>query len=192
MTGPPTSGKSTIASMLSKRQGFARGDWRKGQLNKIPDQIPDQWRSFADLVKDIYQGTRHEKMFEKTLRSLVVAWEYQNDRAFIVSDEALINCGFSLAIRMPDNPEYTEQYFNQVPLPDLLVMLTAEDRILQKRNQARGERDRWEKTQRSIDAHHKFLPLLYGRGCRILEFNTGKEGPLTVTEAILSEVEKLG
>ena len=164
MTGPPTSGKSSLVKAL-KAAGICRG---------VVDPlfpIPNVWKGFADFIDTVYANTTYKKLPGKTITSLTSAWKGSKRKGWAVFDELLILCGFSLAIRMP---EYAEEYFQTVPLPELLIIMTAPNDVLMLRNEKRGEKNRPEKTMRCVVAHKKYLPILKERGCTILKINSSK------------------
>jgi tRNA uridine 5-carbamoylmethylation protein Kti12 len=180
MTGPPTSGKSSLVKRL-KSVGIVRGPVGD------PAKIPAEWKPFRDFVTQVYSKASFKKLPDKTLRALASAWKGQSSKKWMVFDELLILCGFSLAIRMP---EYAEEYFSTVPLPTILVVLNASEKVLLERNLRRGDKNRPDKTRRCIDAHAKYLPILEERKCNILQFDTSSISTLDIVRRILTKLEK--
>jgi adenylate kinase family enzyme len=181
MAGPPTSGKSSLVKAL-KAMGIKRGP-----AGKI-DRIPKQWKSFEDFVRRVYEGSSFQKLPDKTLASIAAGWKGSRHKKWMVFDELLILCGFSLAIRMP---QYAKEYFETVPLPELLIVLSAKEDVLMKRNLARGEKNRPDKTMRCIEAHNKYLPILRRRKCRILRFDTSKLSTADIVKLVLIKLAKI-
>lgn len=183
MCGPPTAGKSRLVKELVKR-GIKRGP------RSFPDQTPVEWQSFVNFVNDAYSGTSYKTLPSKTLASLGSAWVADNTIVPMVFDELVILCGFSMAIRFPS--KYADRYFAEAPLPGILVYLTADIDTLMRRNEARGEKNRSEKTIRMMVACDKYIPVLKERGCKILMINTTNKPTTVITDRVLKEVRKLG
>jgi len=181
MCGPPTSGKSSTVRSL-KGRGV---DWFSKKYNP---RIPKEWGFFAEFINNVYKNTDYKKLPGKTLFSLAQCYQGSISKKWVVFDEALILCGFSLAIRLP---EYAEEYFKIVPLPELLVVLTADHDTLKLRNEERKERNRYEKTLRCISAHEKYLPILQKRKCEIIKINTVKNTKNSVTSKIQNKMNKV-
>lgn len=175
MCGPPTAGKSRTVRAI-RREGIHRGPKDEGH------KFPKPWRSFEKFVNEVYEGSRHPSLHAKTLRSLGLAWYGDKREKPFVFDELLILCGFSMAIRFKD--EYAQRYFEEVPLPAILVNLTAPRDVLMARNEQRKDKSRPEKTDRCIEAHAKFLPILVARGCNILTFDTSMISSSGIAKAI--------
>jgi len=182
MIGPPTAGKSRLVKELRK-SGIKRGP--EGNIKKIPKE----WRFFAEMIDQFYKDTTLKSLPDKTRRSLAAAWIGSKSKEWMVFDELLILCGFSLAIRRPK--EEAIQYFKNAPLPEVLIYLTAKTDILMERNRARGEGDRSSKTLRCIDAHEKFTPILYKRKCRIWKFDTEKYSTHAIADKVLYRLDKI-
>lgn len=179
MCGPPTSGKSTIVRGLRER------DIRRG--SRLSDsQTPKEWQSFVNFINQAYEKTDYKKLPTKTLSSLASAWAGDHSDKIVVFDELVILCGISMAIRLPK--EYSIKYFSEAPLPGILIYLTADTETLLSRNEARGEKNRPEKTIRAIKACNEYIPILEERGCNILTFNTSKIRPPLIIEKILEEI----
>jgi len=178
LTGPPTAGKSRLVKAL-KNRGVTRGP--EGVIEKIPPE----WEPFAGTVRKIYKETTFKSLPDKTLRSLAAAWIGDNYSKYMVFDELLILVGFSLAIR---RPEYAVNYFNKVPLPEVLIILTANWRTLLSRNEARGDRSRPDKTTRCINAHKEYMPILEDRGCQILRYNTTNKSSDQIADMVIAKL----
>jgi thymidylate kinase len=178
MIGPPTAGKSQLVRTLVKK-GITRG----AKTSKII--IPDKWRDFADFIIKVYKNTTYKKLPDKTLMSLTLADVGSSTNKWVIYDELVMLCGFSMAIRIP---EHAEEYFKNAPLPELLIKLTANENTLIKRNLKRGPKNRPEKTKRCIDAHKTFLPILEKRNCPILEFDTTSETSEKIANKIISKL----
>jgi thymidylate kinase len=181
MAGPPTSGKSSLVKAL-KAMGIERGP--AGKIHKIPTQ----WKPFEEFVRRVYDGTSFQKLPDKTLASIAAGWRGSRAKKWMVFDELLILCGFSLAIRMP---QYAKEYFETVPLPELLIVLSAKEETLMKRNLLRGEKNRPDKTLRCIEAHEKYLPILRKRKCRIMRFDTSKLPTADIVKLVLIKLGKI-
>jgi len=179
MCGPPTAGKSQLVKTL-KQMGITRGP---KTTNNSP---PKEWFPFAEFVRETYKTTTYKKLPTKTLMSLASAWMGDKTPKPIVFDELVILCGFSMAIRLPK--ECSDRYFAEAPLPAILVYLTADNDILMKRNAARGERSRPEKTMRMVRACEHYVPVLKERGCRILTFDTSNVSTTAIARNIIEEI----
>lgn len=182
-TGAPTTGKTSFLRALS-----GHGHKKVPVKTEHLEQIPPKWSSFGEGVKAIYDGTNYKTLPIKTLNALAYAYEARKTKGWKVFDEALILCGFSLAIRMPDHAEW---YFRHVPLPDILVYLVAEKDDLMARNALRGDRSRPDKTLRCIRAHKKYMRILRARKCNIMQFNTSKISAKDIASNVLLEMSKL-
>jgi tRNA uridine 5-carbamoylmethylation protein Kti12 len=182
MTGPPTAGKSRTVRELIKA-GATRGP--QGHSHSVPKK----WVYFEKFIRETYAGTNYKALPDKTVRSLAACYVGDKSRQIMVFDEFLILCGFSMAIRLAEEP--TTKYFETVPLPGILVHLTAPYDVLMARNEARGEKARPDKTTRMINAHEKYMPILERRGCRILTFDTSVKEPRKIAMVVLKAARKL-
>lgn len=182
MCGPPTAGKSRLVKELRKT-GIKRGP--EGSLTKIPSA----WRDFSTWVATTYSETSLKSLPDKTQRSLAAAWRGSKSKETMVFDELTILCGFSMAIRLPK--EKTVYYFNNVPLPEVLIYLTAPPEVLHDRNIKRGAGNRWEKTKRCIAAHEKYIPLLKKRGCNIWTFDSSKASTVKIANRIFIRLTEM-
>lgn len=182
MTGPPTAGKSSLVRSL-RRQGIVK-------MNVVSElrKIPGKWSEFGNGVVDIYDQYTYKSLPLKTLNALAAAFDAKKNKKWIVFDEALILCGFSLAIRIPDHAEW---YFKHVPLPDILVYLTAKKDVLFARNELRGDRSRPDKTLRCMRAHKQYMRILKKRRCNILKFNTSEHSISAITKIVLQEMSNV-
>jgi len=180
LTGAPTAGKSTLVRSLV-REGMRMG--KNINLNKIPPH----WDFFANIIRDIYKVYDFPKLFNKTLKALAASWVADILPQPIVFDEHIILCGFSLAVR---RPELAMRYFENVPLPKLLIFLSPSKQILMERNEARGERSHIDKTNRCIKAHEEYIPLLRKRGCNILILDSGLFSTAELTKKVLVKILK--
>lgn len=180
MCGPPTAGKSKLVQAIKKLSV------KRGSPGKI-EKIPEQWIDFANFIRTVYKDTTYQTLPDKTLKALAAAWQGDQYKGLLVYDELTILCGFSMAIRM--SKKQTSYYFKNVPLPGVLVNLTANISVLEKRNIARGEKNRIEKTKRCIEMHNKYLSFLRKRKCRILTFDTGKESSAEIAAQVLEKAK---
>ncbi len=182
MCGPPTAGKSSLVKALRKK-GI-----KKGRIISA-EKVPKEWMSFKQFVDDVYKDTTYQKLPTKTLESLASAWYGSKNKEWIVFDELLILCGFSLSIRFPEELAY--KYFESVPLPEILVYLFSSEKELLKRNLKRGEKNRPDKTLRCIEMCNKFIPVLEKRGCNILKYNTQKHTSDDIAQKIINLTKKM-
>jgi thymidylate kinase len=180
MTGPPTAGKSSIVKSLRKR------GMEKMSVVSVARKIPKKWGAFGKGVEEIYSQRSFKSLPLKTLNALAAAWDAKKSKDWIVFDEALILCGFSLAIRIPEEAEW---YFKHVPLPDILVYVTASKDVLFARNELRGDRSRPDKTLRCMRAHKKYIRFLKARQCNILRFDTSDMTTEFITNEIVKEIK---
>lgn len=180
MCGPPTAGKSQLVRELVK-SGIQRGPKTS---NAAP---PKKWDDFSDFIRYAYSVKTFKKLPIKTLMSLALADVGDNYPGYMVFDELVILCGFSMAIRFPK--EYSDRYFAEAPLPEFLIYLTADVNTLLKRNLERGEKNRPEKTMRMVHACNHYIPILKERGCNILEFDTTKTSTIEIVNQIKEELK---
>ena len=186
MVGPPASGKSSIVRALIDL-GIERGP--KGNAN----EIPKCWRKFAKYILNSYKGTSHEltRLPVKSLEGLAAAWIGDNSKMPMVFDELVILNGFSMAVRYPYR---AKRYFEQCPLPVVLVSLTADDEVFRKRGRKRELRSgkgRYDKSLRFKYYIKTYLPLLKERGCHILEFDSGKVKKPMIAKAVYNDIKRL-
>ena len=182
LIGPPTAGKSQLVKTLIKK-GVLRG-------NKYAEIIiPKEWKKFSKFVNKVYKPTTYKKLPDKTLMSLTLAHEGGRFKKWVVYDELVMLCGFSMAIRIP---EHAEEYFEKAPLPELLIVLSANEKILMNRNKQRGLKNRPDKTMRCINAHKKYLPILEKRNCPILKFDTSFRSSGSIADEIISKLSEFG
>jgi hypothetical protein len=186
MVGPPASGKSTIVRALVNL-GVKEGP--RGN----PGDIPKGWHKFAKYIVGSYKGTSHEntRLPTKSLEGLAAAWVGDNSSVPMVFDELVILNGFSLATRYPYR---AKRYFEQCPLPAILVSLNADDDVFRKRGdkrELRSGKGRYEKSLRFKYYIDIYLPLLKERGCNVLEFDTGRMKKSRIANEVYDEVLRL-
>lgn len=182
MLGPPTAGKSTIVRALVKG-GIAQG-------RKI-GEIPLEWRVFADKILTIY-ATRSN--FKKQITRLshktldVLAWAHNGDIADrpYIYDELVAQYGLSLAIRTRSDWTW---YFEEMPLPGLLVVLSASRNVLFERNVQRGDRNRPKKTISCLNRLSSIVRILHRRDCNMLKFDTGEKSIESIVKEITGAVK---
>lgn len=171
--GAPTTGKSTIARVL-RENGVRKGLW---------PGIEHPWTEFQEHVEEFM--ARHnfsDNLEQRVLSRLKVAYAHDKSPLWHVSDELCIQSGISLAIRAKEDWHW---YFREVPLPDLLIYLKANNRTIQARNDARGGTGRFEKSMRVIALTSRVMKILRNRDCQIIEFWTDKMTPEEITKDIL-------
>ena len=167
MLGPPTAGKSSLVRELVL-SGIGKGNVQ------YHAPIPQTWESFAKRIESTYSDRmlfkkRLQSLPEKTLNALSTAHYGDQFKGPVVYDELVALCGLSMAIRHSDNWHW---YFEQMPMPGLLVVLECSLDTIIKRNQARGERDRTKKSIRAFDKMAEIKPLIEKRGGNVIYLNT--------------------
>ena len=185
MLGPPTAGKSTIVRALIKG-GIAHG--------RRTGDIPLEWRAFADKILTpcatrSYLKNPDSRYYKKPLLRLqhktldALAWAYNGDIADrpYIYDELVAQYGLSLAIRTRSDCAW---YFEEMPLPGLLVVLSASRDVLLERNVQRGHSNRPKKTISCLNRLSSIIRILNRRDCNMLKFDTG-EKPI---ESIVREI----
>jgi len=186
MVGPPAAGKTSIVRALAGL-GIERGP-KNG-----PGIPPKEWRRFAKFILNSYKGTSHEKtrLPIKSLEGLANAWVGDNSGVPMVFDECVILNGFSMATRYPHR---AKKYFEQCPLPAILVVLNADDEVFLKRSKQREKRSgrgRYEKSLRFKFYIDMYLPLLKERGCNVMEFDSGRVKIPDIAKIVYKEAMRL-
>lgn len=162
MLGAPTSGKSSLVRELVLR-GVGRGfvDQRK--------KMPPEWKPFRKkIVKTFEQYPGLKTLPGKTTKALSAACYGDDFNGPIVYDELVAQCGLSLAIRH----EPWQWYFEEMPMPGLLVYLYCSNETLVNRNEARGERSHIEKTMRAVGKLEEIMAIIGRREGKVLQLNT--------------------
>jgi hypothetical protein len=137
---------------------------------------------FHRFVRNVYSKTTFERLPDKTLNALDVAKVADESDNWIAFDEGVMQCGVSMGIRVQEHEQF---YFENCPLPKALIYLHTKESRLLHRNIQRGERNRPEKTIRALECIDRVMPILEGRGCNIIRFDTGRADIITVAnEAI--------
>jgi len=186
MFGPPTSGKSTVVRQLSQF-GVACGQY--GDEN----EIPPEWKWFSKRVRMAFLDRKVfkkqlEKLPGKSLAALAGAYAADQVKYPVVCDEFVAMCGLSMAIRSWKDCIW---YFEDMPLPSLLVVLNAPFEVLVQRNLQRGVRSRVKKTERTLPFLAAALEILKRRGCRVMEFDTSVCEPVDIAMAVVAEVHRI-
>ena len=162
MFGPPTSGKSSLVRELTM-MGIGRGYIMEGE------KIPKQWEPFkANIEKAYIEHPGLKTLPGKSINALHTAAYGDKFKGWIVYDELVALCGISMAIRH----DPWQWYFEQMPMPALLVVLECSEQTLINRNKARAERSRIDKTMRAVSKIRYIMPILDKRGANILKLNT--------------------
>lgn len=170
MLGPPTSGKTSLVRELIC-QGIGAGSPHSYKI------IPKKWNAFADRIRETYDDRElFKKQLQtlptKTLNALGTAYYGDKFKGPVVYDELVALCGLSLAIRHKGDWQW---YFEEMPMPGLLVVLECSDETVISRNQARGDRNRTAKSLRAFHKMPEIIEILKKRkGGKILFLNTDK------------------
>jgi hypothetical protein len=180
--GPPTTGKSTLHKHLATK-GIHRAFIEYGRSV----EIPESWKPFADKVSASYSDTnlfrkRLAQLPDKTINALKSAYRSEYYPGHIVFDELVAQCGISMAIRHKGDWSW---YFEEMPLPGLLVVLSAPKEVLIERNELRQERSRVKKTLRAVKVMPKILSILKARNCNMIELDTSTVSVKQATKEIL-------
>ena len=188
MFGPPTVGKSTLCRALRKFD-IAHNTLGHGR-------VPDTWLPFAEKISAVYNDQAlfkkrgpflPDKFLRKTLQALATAGNADCFSYPVTYDELVVQCGLSMAIRLLGDWSW---YFRELPLPGLLVVLTAPDKTLMERNRQRGYyRDHSEKTMRVVRVMPKILDILHDRQCPMLEFDTSTLVAVEMARLTLKEIQ---
>ncbi len=186
MFGPPTVGKSALCRAL-RELGIAHNILSH-------DRVPEAWLPFAEKIGAVYNDPAlfnrrgpflPDKFLRKTLRALATAGNADRSSYPVTYDELVVQCGLSMAIRLLGDWSW---YFRELPLPGLLVVLTAPDETLMERNRQRGNRDHSEKTMRVVNTVPKILAILRERQCPMLEFDTSTLAAVEMARLTLKEL----
>ena len=188
MFGVPTSGKSTLIREIRKF-----GMVTSGFIDN--ESIPDKWNCFAKHITETYDNPTIfntdkglGKIKNNTLRALAAAYRGTTYDYPIVFDELVAQYGMSLAIRLECEWDW---YFNEMPLPGLLVYLTAHRTVLLKRTQNRGKVIKIQKMERCMDCAPIIIDILRRRNCQILELDTGTHNPTACAQKTIRRIHIL-
>ncbi len=188
MFGPPTSGKTTLVKELRKFGIMS-------SHHNVEDQIPESSQPFAVKLANIYHDVnafhdidKIDQVAYKTQASIAAAHRGKLDKYPLMFDELVVQCGMSFAIRIASDWTW---YFEEMPLPDLLVVLTAHRQVLIKRTQLRGKVHRIEKTGTCFDLMKPMLKILEKRNCPMIKFNTQNKDTITCAKMVITRIHEL-
>ncbi len=188
MFGAPTSGKTTLVKELRK---FGIAVSHPNEDDKIPDSSMEFAVKLAKLYGDVnafHDIDKLDQVAYKTQAAIGAAHRGRADKYPIVFDELVAQYGMSFAIRVSSDWSW---YFEEMPLPDLLVVLRAHKSVLIKRTIERGKLTRVDKTGICVDLIKPMLAILRKRNCPMIELNTNLANKIECTRRIIYKIHEV-
>ncbi|MFW5926418.1 MAG: methyltransferase domain-containing protein [Wenzhouxiangella sp.] len=200
LTGPTGAGKSVIYQHMLQHGGFVQNPTLTyEQAEEIVAQAMQAWPDIHDFValwQYIFRtatGPWLEIRQSGTLRALakvMLARGTSRPEAMVV-DGGLIHRGWGIAQLEPAMP--LRQYFETMPVPDLMVNVTCDLETLKERNRARGgSHDRSDLCELADDVAEMACWILARRGVPILHIGTTSTPPEENAQHILDAIRQLG
>jgi hypothetical protein len=193
LIGPPGVGKTTIfraACDVRVRPGVPF--WRTQEFQARG--FYSGWSEFQALIGEAYAGCPeddniHIRRRDATFDALRMARKITAAKGddLVLCDESLCQRGLSLALSRPGSSEWVCKYFDNVPLPSAVVVLTAPREVIEARNAERGEnggRDRSADNAATLAACAIAVTQLCGRGADIVEIDATPPIDVCVSELV--------
>lgn len=165
ISGPPGSGKSTIAD----------AEWPPRAIRGDSDPYPQEWSEFLDcterlLVKIRAHPTfaRCRSMVTRAFRKMSVVHRTPGGRVYVQTGFAQRGLGIGWRL---ENTEDIAEYFRLMPVSLGVAFLTADVDVVQKRNVERGK-DRSHMVPFMVRPQEIAVDVLRSRGVPVTEIST--------------------
>lgn len=190
ITGATGAGKSAIYGHMLKRWQHEHGGFRPNpdmtheKAEEIVAQAMQAWPDIHDFValwQYIFRtatGPRLDVRKSGTLRALakVMLARGTSHSETMVVDGGLIHRGWGISQLEPAMP--LRQYFECMPVPDLVVNVTCHLESLKARNRARGgSHDRSDRCELAVDVASMARMIIAKRGVPVLDIDTTSTPP---------------